>query len=65
MTAVLPQMVWMEVDLQNKELPIRIADTAAELARMSGTTENNVKSAAAKAKYGRNRHRFVKVWIGD
>lgn len=65
MTTAIPKMVWMEVDLKNKELPIRIADTAAELARMSGTTENNVKSAAAQAKYGRSRHRFLKVWIGD
>lgn len=65
MVTAMPKMVWMEVDLQNKELPIRIADSAAELARMSGTTENNVKSAASKAKYGRRRNRFVSVWSGD
>lgn len=60
-----PRLVWMEVDLTNKELPIRVCDTAEELARLCGTTENNVRSTAAKAKTGRSRRRFVKVWIGD
>jgi hypothetical protein len=54
----------MEIDLKNKELPIRIADSAAELARLCGTTENNVVSQAGKSRRG-GRHRFVKVWIGD
>jgi hypothetical protein len=26
-------MIWMKVDVRNKELPLEIADTAAELAR--------------------------------
>lgn len=65
MLTAMPKMVYMEVDLANKELPICIADTAAELARMCRTTENNVLSTAAKNKYGRKRGRFVRVWIGD
>lgn len=65
MAEPLPNLVWMEVDINNKELPLKIADSAAELARMCNTTENNVRSAAAQAKYGRRRSRFVKVWIGD
>ena len=65
MEAVLPLMVWMEVDVKNKELPLKIADSPGELARMCGTTEANVRSQATKAKYGRVRRRFVKVWIGD
>lgn len=65
MEAVLPQMVWMEVDVKNKELPLKIADTPKELAEMCGTTEANVRSQASKAKYGRIRRRFVKVWIGE
>lgn len=60
----LPKMVWMEVDIENKELPIHIADTAEELAKMCGTTENNVRSSASRGKRGQRR-RFVKVWIGD
>lgn len=65
MEAVLPLMVWMEVDVKNKELPLKIADSPGELAMMCGTTEANVRSQATKAKYGRVRRRFVKVWIGD
>lgn len=61
----LPKMVWMEVDVNNKELPLRIADTAEELARMCGTTMNNVVSSASKGRHGRKKTRFVKVWIGD
>lgn len=64
-TFELPNMVWMEVDTRNKEPPLKIADSAAELARMCGATENNVKSSAAHAKYGREKRRFVKVWIGE
>lgn len=63
--ATMPKMVWMEVDLNNKELPLHIADSAVELAEICGTTRNNVESAASKAKHGRNKSRFVKVWIGD
>ena len=61
----LPQMVWVEVDLERKELPILICDSAEELARLCKTTVNNVKSAAAHAKYGKSQRRFLKVWIGD
>ena len=59
-----PKMVWMEVDPKNKELPRHVADSAEELARICHTTENNVRSTASKAKYGRSQRRFVKVWIG-
>ena len=60
-TSSLPKMVWMEIDLKNKELPIKIADSAAELAKMCGTTVNNVESSASHAKRGL-RKRFIKVW---
>lgn len=65
MELAMPKMVYMEVDLNNKELPLRIADTAAELAKMCRTTENNVLSTTAKTKYGRKKGRFIRVWIGD
>lgn len=61
----LPKMVWMEVDLKNKELPLKIADSAEELAALCGTTVSNVRTTASKSKYGRYRGRYVKVWIGD
>ena len=65
MLAAMPKMVWMEIDLTNKELPIRIADSAEELARMCGTSTSNVVSQACKAMRGGCRRRYVKVWIDD
>ena len=65
MVAAMPKMVWMEIDLRNKELPVRIADSAEELARLCGTSAANVRNHASKAKYGRSRRRYIKVWIGD
>lgn len=66
METFIPQMVWMEVDVKNKELPLKVADTAAELAQMCGTTESTVISTASRVRRGiYRRGRFVKVWIGD
>ena len=65
MLSVVPKMVWLEVDVKNKELPLRVADSAAELARLCGTTEANVRSQASKAKHGRSRRKYVNVWIDD
>lgn len=60
----LPKMVWMKIDLDNKELPLVIADSAEELARICGTTRNNVESSASKSKRGK-KSRYIKVWIAD
>lgn len=65
MDLALPKMVWMEIDLKNKELPLKVADSSEELAAMCGTTDGNVRSAASKRKRGDYNGRFVKVWIGD
>lgn len=61
----LPNMVWMEVDLRNHELPVKIADSAEELARLCGVKESTVRTAATKGKYGRSRQKYLKVWIGE
>ena len=60
----LPKMVWMKIDLKNKELPTAIADSAKELADMCGVSETTVVSAASRAAHG-YKNRYVKVWIGD
>lgn len=46
--------IWMEVTRDKYELPIRIADSAKELAEAAGTTLNNVRSAASHYKHGRH-----------
>ena len=59
----LPDMVWMEIDVRHNELPLRIADSAAELARMCGVKEVTVKTQASHVKHGRPG-RYCRVWIG-
>lgn len=57
----LPKVVWMEVDTQNKELPLHIADSSRALAKMCGTTENNVRITAWHQKRTGETRRFVRV----
>lgn len=63
--AELPKSVWIEVDVRNKELPVKIADSAEELAMMCGVKTDTVRVAAYKGKYGRTRQKYRKVWIGE
>ena len=58
----MPKMVWMEVDINNKEIPIRIADSSSELAFMSGAKESTIVTTASRWRDGKAK-RFVKVWI--
>ena len=53
----------MEVDLDNKELPLRIADTSEALARMCGVSGNAVRSSAGHADRTGERRRFVLVKV--
>lgn len=44
--------IWMKVTQDEFELPLAVADSSYELAKMCGTTANNVRSTVAKAKSG-------------
>lgn len=56
-------IVWMEVSKDKYELPILIANTGRELAKLSGANyENVVRSANRKPK---KHSRFIKVEIED
>lgn len=57
--------IWMEVDLNNKELPIRIADRARDLARMKGIDPKGVSNAYSRAKCRGTKCRYVKVEIEE
>lgn len=59
----IPNMLWLKVDLNNKELPLEMADSAEELARICGVTEVTIRTAAARAAHGQ-KSRYVKVWVG-
>lgn len=59
-------IIYMEVDLKNKELPTgRMAKTAAELSRMCGCESHNVLTAIHHAKKRGGRCRYVKVEIDE
>lgn len=55
--------VWMEVTRDQYELPVRVANSAKELASLAGTTLSNVMSGACRGKKGLYKSRFVKVEV--
>jgi hypothetical protein len=57
--------IWMEVDLNNKELPLRVADRARDLARMKGLNPTSVTNAYSRARKLGQRCRYVKVEIEE
>lgn len=44
--------IWMKVTQDEFELPLAVANTSYELAKICGTTANNVRSTVAKGKSG-------------
>ena len=58
--------VYMEVTQDEYELPLAIADSPAELARMCGVNPNAVSSAISHWKSGKHpRSRFIVVKIDE
>ena len=57
--------LWMEVTMDDLELPLVVAGSAEELARKNGKTTNNIYSAISKAKTRGYRSRYVKVEVED
>ena len=59
----LPQYVWLKVTHDKYELPLCLADSAAELARKLGTSPQAVMSAVCHEKHGRCKSCYKKVRI--
>lgn len=59
--------VWMEVTRDRYELPVAVADSAAELAEITGKRKNTISSNISKQKQrnGKRPCQYVKVYIGD
>ena len=55
--------MYMLIDIDDEfELPLAIADSASELARMVGVSPNTIKSATSAVKHGRvKRSRYIYV----
>lgn len=57
--------LWMMVTNDKYELPMAVADSAEELARMTGTTANVIYSAVSHAKKLGYKSIYVKVEIEE
>ena len=58
--------VWILVTKDEFELPVAIADTAKELARICGVSNRTVISGALRNKSGKvKKSRYIKVEIDD
>ena len=55
--------VWMKITKDDLELPVIVADTAAELARICGTTRNAVMSSASHAKNNGIKSSYISVEV--
>lgn len=58
--------IYIEVTRDKYELPLRIADSVQELARLSGTSENNIYSQISHYEHGAQKSaRFYKIEVGE
>lgn len=57
--------IWLQITRDEYELPVVVAESAKELARLTGTTENSIRSAITKAARRGNRCKYVKVEVDD
>lgn len=58
--------IYMKVSSDEYELPLVAADTLGELSRLTGASENCIKSAISHVKSGRRKRSiYVKVEIED
>jgi hypothetical protein len=58
-------IVWMKVTNDKYELPVLVADSAPELAKMLGCSPNNICSSLSHAKHRRQNTTYRKVVIND
>lgn len=59
------QYVWMKVTNDKYELPVLVADSAPELAKMLGCSPNNIYSSLSHAKHRRQNTTYRKVVINE
>lgn len=57
--------LYMKITTDRYELPLAVADTGEELARICGTSKHNVYNAIRKAKICGHRCQYVRVDIGE
>lgn len=58
-------VVYMEVTADEFELPIAVADSAGQLAKMCGTTKGTIFSLISHEKAGVQKSKYKRVEIED
>lgn len=59
------EIIYMKVTMDKYELPLAVADTVVELARIVGAKPNTISSGISKSKSLGIRSQYVKVVIQD
>ena len=59
------QYVWMKVTNDKYELPVLVADSAPELAKMLGCSPNSIYSSLSHAKHRRQNTTYRKVVVNE
>ena len=58
--------VWIAYDDTEEALPIAMANSSTELAKITGVSENTIRSCARRIKFGfTDKERFAQVDIGE
>lgn len=59
--------LWMAITKDRFELPIAVATSAGELARMLGKQKNTIESVVSKTEHGVGAKRppYVRIWIDE
>ncbi len=58
--------LFLKITMDKYELPLIVAGSIREMAKLSGTTENNITSQLHKAKKGIiKRCQYKKVWVDN
>lgn len=56
-----PCYIWILTTGDNLELPRAVADSAGELSRMTGITEDNIRKAAKRNTKYKSKYRVFKI----
>lgn len=59
------KVLWMEVDLKHAELPVAVAESAEELARLRRTTVANIRSQMVRAQKRNGKCKYIKVVMDE
>ena len=57
--------IWIKVTNDKYELPVAVADSAEELAKLCGVKVNNIHSSRSHAKARGQKTRYLKVQINE